>query len=98
MGVVGGQKEAVNQSMTWFPGEIQRTRVAACEGVSDRRIVKREVCPQDPSVPKNPGVWVLNSERSGLGCWALYMDCKQPLNSHRIALPFILEPWSELAF
>ena len=98
MGVVGGQEEAVNQSMTWFPGEVQRIRVAACEGVSDRRIVKREVCPQDPSVPKNPGVWVLNSERSGLGCCALYMDCKQPLNSHRIALPFILEPWSELAF
>lgn len=77
MGVVEGQEEAVNQSMTWFPGEAQRNRVAAREGVSDRRIVKREVCPQDPSVPKNPGVWVLNSERFGKGCWALYMDCKQ---------------------
>lgn len=57
MGVVGEQEEAVSQSMTWFPGEAQRTRVAACEGVSGRRVVEKGVCPQDPSVPKNPGVW-----------------------------------------
>lgn len=91
MGVVEGQEEAVNQSMTWFSGEAQRNRVAAREG-GERSL------PTGPQCPKEP--WRLDAELRKV--WDRVLDfiygLQAALNSHRPALPFLSEPRSELAF
>lgn len=60
MGVVGGQEEAVNQSVTWFPGEAQRTRVAARDSVKWQENSGERSLPTGLQCPKEP--WCLGAE------------------------------------